>query len=440
MLSLAGRSSRFCDGITRRHFFQIGALGLGGLTLADLLRAEALAAPAVRSQKAIINIHLPGGPPHQDMFDLKPSAPTEIRGEFRPIATNVPGIEICELFPRLAGMADRYAIVRSLIGSTGQHDSYQTASGWSELSLQSAGGHPSLGSVASKLIGSRDGKAPPYVDFNTNGRPGFLGPVYAAYKPDGLGRANLRLHGSISPERLHDRVELLRSVDRMRETVDQSGMMAAADSFNQRAIDLLTSSKIADALDVSKEKADLVKRYHGEPGGDARSQNCGKQSEQFLMARRLIQAGVRCVSMHWGGWDTHTSNFRVLRSNLPRLDIGLSALIEDLTAHDLFDDVMVVVWGEFGRTPRINSNDGGRDHWPQVSPALLFGGGLKGGQVIGATDRLGGTATDRPVHFHELFATFYHQLGLNPETTQLKDLNGRPQYLVDYRQPVAELL
>ncbi len=200
---------RYCDGVSRRSFFQIGAAGLGGLTLADLLRADQQAVGTGRAaNKAIINIHLGGGPPHLDMFDMKPTAPVEFRGEFRPISTNVSGIEICELFPRLAGMTDKLAIVRSLVGSVGDHDFYQTSSGWGVRDLRSAGGRPSLGAVASKMVGSLDGKSPPFVDFMSSGLPGYLGPVYGAYVPDGLGQQNLRRHYTLSPQRLEARVGL----------------------------------------------------------------------------------------------------------------------------------------------------------------------------------------------------------------------------------------
>lgn len=435
----------YCDGISRRSFFRMGAAGLGGLTLADLLRADARASGTTRpSNKAIINIHLAGGPPHLDMFDMKPEAPVEVRGEFQPIATNVPGIEICELFPRLATMTDRLAIVRSLIGSVGDHDFYQTSSGWGVRDLKSAGGRPSLGSVATKLIGSLNGKAPPYVDFQSrDGMPGFLGSSCSSYWPDpyGDGAANLRMHSSLTAQRIDERVGLRRSLDRLGERAHSTAMMDAADSFTQRAVDVLTSGKVADALNLAKEDPRLVARYKGEhPSDNNRAKIMSTHNERLLMARRLIEAGVRCVSLQWGGWDTHTDNFATLKPQLPKMDIGLSALIEDLTIRGLFDDVMVVVWGEFGRTPRINNNNGGRDHWPQVGCAMLFGGGLKGGQVLGATNRLGEYPTDRPVHFQELFATFYHQLGIDPAITQLTDHNGRPQYLVDHHTSVRELL
>ena len=436
---------RYCDGLSRRSFFRVGAAGLGGLTLADLFRADAQSANTGRaSNKAIINIHLGGGPPHLDMFDMKPEAPIEVRGEFRPIVTNVPGMEICELFPRLATMADRFSIVRSLVGSAGDHDFYQTSSGWGVRDLQSAGGHPSLGSVATKLIGSLDGKAPPYVDFQSrDGMPGFLGSSCSAYWPDpyGDGAANLRMHRSLNAQRIDDRVILRRNLNRLDERSHSTSKMAAADSFTQRAVDVLTSGKVANALNLSKEDPRLVARYKGEhPSDNERAKIMATHNERLLIARRLIEAGVRCVSMNWGGWDTHTDNFTTLKPQLPKMDIGLSTLLEDLTARGLYDDVMVVVWGEFGRTPRINNNNGGRDHWPQVACAMLFGGGLTGGQILGATNRLGEYPTDRPVHFQELFATFYHQLGIDPATTQLTDHNGRPQYLVDHHAPVRELL
>jgi hypothetical protein len=442
MSAIPGPQFRYCDGLSRRNFLQIGAAGFAGLGLNDLLRAESQAGRGNRiASKAIINIHLGGGPPHLDMFDMKPDAPAEIRGEFRPIATNVAGIEMCELFPQLAMRTDRLAIIRSLVGSVGDHDFYQTGSGWGERDLRSAGGHPSLGAVASKFIGSRDGKAPAFVDFKSNGGPGFLGPVYGAYVPDGQGTANLRRHYTLTTKRLEDRVDLRRNFDRLNDQLDLNSSMASVDTFTQRAVDVLTSSKVGDALDLTREDPRLVAKYRGaERSDNDRARLMSGHNDYFLMARRLIEAGVRCVSMNWGGWDTHSDNFTTMKAQLPKLDIGLFCLIDDLTARGIFDDVMVVMWGEFGRSPRINNSNGGRDHWPQVGNALLFGGGLQGGQVIGATNRLGEFATERAVHFQEVFATFYHQLGIDPDLTQMVDRNGRPQYLLDHRTPVKELL
>jgi uncharacterized protein (DUF1501 family) len=437
MLTLFGGSNSYCDGVSRRSFLQVGALGVGGLTLADLFRAEARAGNKATG-KAIINVFLGGGPPHLDMFDPKPDAPVEFRGEFGSIESKLAGVRVCELMPRSAAKLDQMVVIRSLVGSSNEHSGYQCNSGWAQRDLQAVGGHPSIGSVASRLIGSRDRIAPPFVDFSSEGKPGFLGPVYSAYRPDGVGSANLKLNYALTADRLNDRAQLLKELDRTRTAIDQSGSMAALDAFNQRAIDVLTSSRMADALDLSKESQRVIDRYTGGPLASDRAKLVNGHNNRFLLARRLVEAGVRVVSLNWGGWDTHTGNFKTLRAQLPQLDQGLTALHEDLTERGLFNDVLVIVWGEFGRTPRVN-NQAGRDHWPPVSPALLFGGGLQMGQVLGATGRIGDYVVERPIHFQEVFATLYRQLGIDPATT-LTDPNGRPQYLLDHRTPIRELV
>ena len=416
-----GSSAGYCDGATRRSFLKLGAMTIGGLTLVDLLRAEA-AAGVGSSQKAIINVHLNGGPSHQDMFDLKPQAPAEFRGDFNPIATNVPGIEICEHFPSLAKLADRFAIIRSLVGSAGEHSNHQTHSAYRTRDLQNAGGRPALGSVVAKMFGEGQEGAPAFISYN-GGSPGYLGPVYKPYAPSGN---NLRLTRGLTAERLGDRTNLLGSLDRIRRDVDESGQMEALDSFTQRAVSVVTSGKVADALDRSKiDKSDEA-RY-------------GRDALPFLTARRLVEAGVRVVTFSWGGWDTHAGNFVSLRRQLPKLDQGLASLLGDLADRGLDKDVTVIVWGEFGRTPRVNKT-AGRDHWPQVMAAFLAGGGMRTGQVIGASTKYAEHAKDRPVHVQEVFSTLYHNLGIDPRTTQLFDTAGRPQYLLENREPIAELV
>jgi uncharacterized protein (DUF1501 family) len=433
MLRIEGSRRRYCDGVSRRSFLEIGAMSMGGLTLADLLRNEAAVAETVAapsSHKALINIFLGGGPPHTDMFDLKPEAPADYRGELIPIGTNVPGMQICQLMPELAQMADKFSVVRSLTGSVGDHASYQCQSGFRQTDLAGSGGHPALGSVVASQFGSAGG-APAFVSMMGNVSPGYLGPVYQPYRPDGEGRRNLQLR-SVSESRLRERTGLLRSIDRLRREADNSGAMEAMDAFTQRAVEVVTSGQVADALDLSKEDPKLVDRYRG---GGSRS----RDSERFLLARRLIEAGVRVVSLNWGGWDTHSNNFGSMREQLPPLSRGLSALISDLYERGRLDDVTIVMWGEFGRTPKVNGS-AGRDHWPRVGSAFLAGGGMRGGQMIGTTDRLGGEAQDRPVHFREVFATLYHNLGIDVTKVQFEDNAGRPQYLVDNRKPIEELI
>ena len=446
MLTLLGNQhSRFCDGVSRRNFLKIGALGLGGLSLPELLKAEAVAGRK-NSHKAVIMIFLPGGPPHQDMFDIKTDAPSEIRGEFTEISTKVPGIRICELFPRMAGMMDKLTIIRSLVGAVDSHWSLQCLSGRSPQE-QVPGGWPSMGAVLSKLQGAVRPDMPSFVGLAPKmghlpwadpGKPGFLGPAHGPFNPNGPGKDDMILNG-MSLERLEDRRGLLRSFDQFRRDCDQSRMMEGMDSFTQSAFGILTSSRLADALDLEKEDPKLRDRY-GRGSANLQPDGGPKLLDHFLMARRLVEAGVRCVTLAFSRWDWHGDNFKRGREDMPMLDQGVTALVEDLHQRGLDKDVSVVVWGEFGRTPKINST-AGRDHWPRVSCGLLACGGMKTGQVIGSTDRLGGEAHDRPVHFQEVFATLYHNLGIDTSTATIPDLSGRPRYLLDSQyKPMRELI
>ncbi len=432
MLTITGDQWHMCDGIPRRNVLKIGALGLGGLMLPDLYRMEAHAKSGAR-QKALINIHLSGGPSHQDMWDLKPEAPAEYRGEFQPIGTNVPGMQVCELFPKLAKMADRFAIVNGMVGSVDEH-SYSTAmTGYPESALRSIGGRPSIGSVVSKLNQSRDELALPYVSLMGTVTPGFLGPIHQPYVPDGQGRGNLTL-GKIDGSRMKSRTDLLKELDGIRRDVDSTGKMEAMDAFTQRAVDVVTSGRLGDALDLTKEKPEVVARYTG--GGQGQGRSSGNRN--FLLARRLIEAGVRTIAMSWGGWDTHENNFRSLRTQLPALDMGLAALLDDLHDRGMLKDVSIVMWGEFGRTPKVNDK-AGRDHWPRVAAAWLAGGGLRTGQVVGSSDRHAAVAVN-PVHIHQVHATLYRNLGIDVKDVTLTDPAGRPQYLLDTREPIKELV
>lgn len=446
MLRITGsRTSRFCDGVSRRGFLRIGALGLGGLAMPEILRAESGVGVAGGS-KAVIMIFLPGGPPHQDMWDLKMEAPAEIRGEFRPIRTKVPGIEIGELFPKMAERMDRFSIIRSVVGSTGEHASGQCFTGRPRVNAP-AGGWPSIGSYVSRLHGQATPGMPAFVGLSPKmghapwadpGQPGFLGPAHAPFQPNGGGASDLVLN-DITLDRLRDRRALLESFDSLRRDIDASGMLGAMDAFQQQAMGVLTSSRLAEALNLDQEDPAVRARYGG---GTMKCRDDGGPEcpEQFLMARRLVEAGVRCVTIGFNRWDWHNNNFGQAREVFPQLDHGLTALVDDLHATGLDKDVSVVVWGEFGRTPQINK-EGGRDHWPRVSCAALAGGGMTHGQVIGATDRLGGEAVARPVDFQEVFATLYHAMGIDTRTATVNDLNGRPRYLVDEQyRPMPELV
>jgi hypothetical protein len=449
MLSIFGKPARLCDGVTRRSFLQIGALSFGGLSLslADILRTEARASETPRSRpKSVINIFLGGGPPHQDMWDIKTEAPSEIRGEFRPIATRVNGIQIGEVFPRIAAQMDKIAVIRSVVGAFGGHDGFQCMTGWTPADMRSVGGRPGLGSAVAKIQGAVDPGMPPFVGlaaptgeirWSDPGKPGFLGPAYGAFKPDGPALANMRLNGT-TLDNLADRRRMLTSFDSLRREVDVTGQLQGLDAFTQQAFDVLTSSRLLDALDLTKESERVRDRYGDGKPFNYQYDGAPTVNEHLLMARRLVEAGARVVSLSFGRWDSHSNNFELVRDHGGKLDQALSALIEDLHDRGLEDDVTVIAWGEFGRTPRINNN-AGRDHWPEVSCALLAGGGMRTGQVIGATNHLGERAVQRPVHFQEIFATLYHNLGINTQTTTLRDPTGRPQYLVE-RPLIQELV
>jgi hypothetical protein len=449
MLTLFGNQRhRFCDGVSRREFLRIGALGFGAsmVTLPQVLRAESAAGRSPSSHKAVINVFLGGGPPHQDMWEIKTDAPSEIRGEFQPIATNVPGIEICEVFPRLAQMMDKCAVIRSVVGAEDRHDAYQCNTGWRFNELRVLGGRPSVGAAVSKLQGPVDLSVPPFVglaektqhiEWSDPGTVGFLPAAFAPFRPDGPGMDNMRL-GEIPLERLKNRRALLAGFDRLRRDADATGQMAGMDAFGQRALDVLSSSKLVDAMDLSKEDPKVLERY-----GDGKPYNyqydgSPTRNDHLLMARRLVEVGVRCVTLSYGRWDSHGANFDLVRDHGGKLDQGLSALIEDLEMRGMLDDVTVIAWGEFGRTPRVN-DQAGRDHWPQVSCAIMAGGGMRTGQAIGATNRLGEYAKERPVHVQEILATLYHNMGIDPATTTIDDPTGRPQYLVEHA-PLPELV
>ncbi len=457
-----------CPGINRRSFLKAGVLGIGGLTFADVLRLEA-AAGVRSSNKAIINIHLDGGPPQMDLIDPKPDAPAEVRGEFTSIRTKIPGFHVTELLPRLAAHADKYVFLRSLVGADGSHTAFQCQSGYMEKELMSVGGHPAMGCVVNKLLANSQDTAPVFVDLmqgrpfvRNSARPGFLGPTHSAYRPDishlfplalsvgmkaelelrSFGRSEgLALTKGLTVGRLEERVNLLRDLDTIRRDVDNSGSMDALDKFEQLSLGILTSGKFAAALDLDKEDPKVLERYTPriavpEMRETMESPKC---AQKFLLARRLIEAGVRCVSLSIGDFDTHEDNFTRIRYLGPILDHALDTLVTDLEERGMLDDVMIVVWGEFGRSPKINPK-AGREHWPQVAMGIMAGGGLKTGQVIGSTDRNASDVTSRPVHYQDVIAMLYRHLGIDARTTTITDATGRPQNLVDVGRLIEELI
>jgi len=445
------RNGNLCDGVSRRNFLKIGGLGAGGFALPDLLKLEAQA--GIRnSHKSVIVIYLVGGPPHQDMFDLKADAPSDIAGPHRPIGTNVPGIQICELFPQMAKMMDKFTVVRSLVGAQSGHDAFQCYTGRVPRGPAPSGGWAPFGNVAGKLLGPVSPGTPPFVSlcydcthgpYNEPG-PGMLGISQSSFRPMGPSRKDMALQG-ITLDRLGDRQRLLSSFDGFRRAADSSGSMEGLDVFNQQAMGILTSSRLGDALDLSKEDPKVVARYGtGDEVKRIDGNGAPRVPQSFLAARRLVEAGARVVTVNYSKWDWHggpkNDIFKREREDFPIFDNAITALVEDLHERGLDKDVSVLVWGEFGRTPKISSRVG-RDHWPRVAMALLAGGGMNNGQVIGATDKWGGEAVDRPVTFPEIFATLYHNLGIDAATTTVKDLLDRPQPLVENgAKPLRELV
>jgi hypothetical protein len=427
VLTLWGEKQRFCDGINRRNFLKIGAFG-AGLTLADMLRLRAQATAngqSAAANKAAIMIYLPGGPSHMDTYDLKPDAPMEYRGEFRPIQTNVPGVQICEHFPLQARMWDKLACIRSIVSVDEQSDSMVTT-GYSENQNRTAH-HPSFGSVVSRLRGASNADVPPFVSLRGMSiglEPGYLGVAHRAFTPSGPAFDNLRLANGVTAQQVGERRDLLAEFDDTRRDIDASGTMAGLDAFQQRAFDMVASGTVRRALDLSREDPRVRDRYRG--------------LDQFLQARRLIEAGVGCVTLMIGSWDTHDRNFIMLRQQLPLVDRGISNLVQDLVDRGMDQDVATIMWGEFGRTPRIN-NGAGRDHWAPVMSALVAGGGMRMGQVIGSSTARGEQPRDRRCTASQVLATLYQVMGIDPSQT-FADGSGRPRYILDDREPLPELL
>jgi hypothetical protein len=398
-------------------------------------------------------VYLPGGPSHLDMYDMKPDAPAEYRGEFQPIGTNVPGMRICELMPLQARIADKLAIVRGL-KTQGAHDPYELVTG-SPGRSRTSGQNPSnplpaFGSVASRVRGFSRGM-PPHVgiknlrllgSYDDPDTPAYLGSAHQAFRTSGPGLADLSLPEGVTLDRLDDRKALLRGLDHFQRTLDQTqgGILAEMDAYTRQAFDIVSSSKVRDAFDISRE-SERTRTAYGE-------------ATDLLLARRLVEAGVSVVTLplripvqfgkgvgeQANHWDTHAHNFKFLRLMLPRYDRAVHALITDLYQRGLDKDVAVVIWGEFGRSPKIgDSTPDGRGHWPEAGFVLLSGGGLKTGQVVGETDRRGERATGKPFTAANILATLYHVLGIDPLTT-FEDHTGRPRFVLEEGEKIAALI
>jgi hypothetical protein len=436
---------------------RVGTLGIGGLTLADLLRLRAQGPGRDAKGRAVILINLNGGPPHIDMYDLKPDTPAEYRGEFKPIRTNIPGFDICELMVRQARIADKLAVVRNLQMSTNSHNGgKEVFSGFlyddpdSRGKLPGAKGEPrpALGCVVSRFGAASKGM-PAHVSLRGRNTypevPWYLGkghePFSPPLDPSGLpllDKMSLTLSKAVSPERLGDRAALLRTFDSLRRDLDTNGQLAGMDRFTVQAMDMITSSRVRDAFDFTREAKRVQVNYGDDPYGPNRA-----LAMNFLIARRLVEAGVSFVSVDAFAWDTHSDNFPICRRQLPLLDQMLAALVSDLSDRGLDREVVVVMWGEFGRSPKIYFEPGkktaGRDHHGPANFVLFAGGGLKMGQVVGATDAKGERPKGTPYCPQNVLATIYRVLGIEPQTT-VPDFTGRPMYLLDDREPIAELI
>jgi hypothetical protein len=444
MLSFRGHGSSHCDGISRRDLLRVGALGFGGLTLADLLRLEAKG-DQTRRQKSVIYVVLNGGPSHIDMYDLKPDAPAEYRGPFNPIATSLAGVRICELMPLQAQMMHQLALLRGVRSVENDHFLSEVYSGLPRR----AGNRPAFGSIVSRLQGSGS-SLPAYVSLDRPStdqfefeKPYYAGPSHTPFRPFGDALADLTPVQSL--ERLQDRRQLLATFDSARRTIDQAQTSGGLDRFHAQALDIITSPRVRDAFDLSKEPARVRASYgRGKfPHQTFVSILYDWPAQQFLLARRLVEAGVRVVTLRAGDWDHHSSPngniFYCMETMLPALDRSLYALFNDLRERGLEDDVLVVVLGEFGRTPRIAQPGPGREHWADAGCVLFYGGGLRMGQVIGETDSRAERARTGNLNFQNIMATIYQTLGIDLNA-QLPDFNGRPQYLLDEREPIRELV
>jgi len=416
------------------------------LGLSELLRGQASANTASRPKAAIL-IFLSGGPSHLDMYDMKPDAPVEYRGEFRPIASNVPGIDLCELMPMQARIADRFTILRGFQGGN-LHSGNEFFSGypWQESPRASVPGEarrPALGSVVSRLRGS-NASIPPYVSIRSQHqweRAYYLGqehePFRIAENSGNIGTeslANMTRQEDVGPDRMQSRGELLRSLDGCRRTLDAQRAMTL-DAFQRRAMEMVASSHVRDAFDIEKESPQTRARY-----GEG-MESLGQEPWRWLLqARRLVEAGVSVVTVCTYGWDTHRDNFQTLRKMLPSLDQSLHALVIDFEERGMLDDVVILMGGEFGRTPRIGDiTPDGRSHWPEAGFLWVAGGGINAGQIIGKTDARGERVLGNPIHAQNVYTSLYQTLGIDPGMTFL-DHNGRPQYLIEKRDPVPGLV
>ena len=452
-----GDGGRYCDGLQRRSFLRLGVAGMASAGLGAVLRAKELsaAAGAVRKDTSVILLWLDGGPGHMDMYDMKPEAPAEYRGIWSPIATNVPGMQVTELFPLQARIADRFSVVRSLHHNSGDHftGGHWMLTGRDGVSgANTAGKYPFFGSIATRVSGPRQTGMPanvavPYAS-SIGLRPGYfggnyLGPQENPFETEGDPSAknfqvrNIGLQGNLTIERLENRRQLASPFDTLRRGMEQSRTVAAMDKFDRQAFEMVTGEKARQAFDISREDEATRDLYGRHSWG-----------QSVLLARRLVEAGTTFVTCHFGGWDHHWDLQKGMENYLPKVDQAVHGLFTDLTRRGLYDKVLVVLCGEFSRTPKMNNggNGGpplsmgtpGRDHWGNAMFCLLGGGGVKGGQLVGSTNRLGEVPQDRPLRPGDIHHTIYQVLGVDPHI-HFPNLQGRPVPAIDHGEPIAEL-
>ena len=453
-----GSTGAYCDRRTRRSFLQVGAAGMASVGLARLLAAREASAATAGGAKStsVILIWLDGGPSHMDLYDLKPDAPEQYRGIWKPIPTVVPGFEISELFPKQAAVADKFSIIRALHHDTGDHFAgahrMLTTKAMGVSGAATASKFPSIGAIAARELGSRSPGVPAYASVPTASsvglNPGYfggqsLGVQYDPYQPGGDPNAkdyrvpDLELRPGLTIDRLEDRRGLIREFDASSRVRDSIADVAELDRFNEQAFDFITGPAARRAFDIGREDPRLRDRYGRHPWG-----------QSVLLARRLVEAGVTFVTVHLGGWDHHWDLQKGMERNLPIVDSAVASLFHDLDGRGLLDSTLVVLCGEFSRTPRMNDggNGGpagskgtpGRDHWGSAMSCLIGGGGLQGGRIIGATDRLGMYPASNPVTPSNLHATIYRVLGIDPKL-QILDPVDRPIAVLDDPEPIAGL-
>ncbi len=434
---ILGRASRRCDGATRRDFLRVGALGGLGLTLPSLLRSQAQAGERRGARaKSVILVYLGGGMSHHDTFDPKPDALAEVRGQYKPIDSCLPGVQVSEKLPLMAKCLDKISLVRS---GSHNNDHHETATNWVLCGRfgSAFGDYPAMGAVAAYEMGFR-GQLPPYVAVPRNpsftwelGKSAYLGGRYESFKAGDPNEPNYKVQDvspneDVTAKRSERRQNLLSAVDDLAKQVEGNDQIATYDEFHQRAATMILSSEARSAFAIEAESDRLRERY----GRTTFGQSC-------LLSRRLIERGVRFVTVNYGGWDHHAKIFDSLNKKLPEFDQGFSALLEDMDTRGLLAETMVLAFGEFGRSPKVNK-DVGRDHWGPAASLVFAGGGVTRGQVVGSTDKMGGFANRRPVAPADVACTVYQALGIDPRK-MLPSPDGRPISILDVGETIKEL-